>query len=97
MKEWSVYLVECNDGSYYCGITLNVEKRVKKHNEGKGGKYTRSHRPVKLLDSCSGLTHGEALRFEACVKGYPRKAKLQAIATFEQNKDYYKEESCETS
>ena len=43
------YIVECNDGSYYTGWTLDLEKRVEKHNAGKGAKYTRSHRPVRLV------------------------------------------------
>ena len=43
------YLLECSDGSYYCGWTNNLEKRVKTHNAGKGGKYTRARLPVRLV------------------------------------------------
>jgi len=45
---WYIYVVECRDGSLYCGISKDVTARVKKHNAGTGAKYTRSRRPVKL-------------------------------------------------
>ena len=43
------YIVECADGSLYCGWTNDLEKRIADHNDGKGGKYTRSRLPVKLV------------------------------------------------
>lgn len=43
------YMLLCGDGSFYVGWTNDLEKRVKAHEEGIGGKYTRSHRPVKLV------------------------------------------------
>ena len=45
---WYVYLVECGDGSLYCGVTTNPERRVDAHNGLRpgGAKYTRSRRPV---------------------------------------------------
>ena len=47
--EYYVYIVECNDGTYYTGYTPNIEKRIKLHNTGKGAKYTRDRRPVSLV------------------------------------------------
>jgi putative endonuclease len=47
--EWYVYLVRCNDDSLYCGMTNDLEKRVTKHNSGRGAKYTASRRPVELV------------------------------------------------
>ena len=44
-----VYIVECSDGTYYTGYTLDIERRVVIHNNGKGAKYTRDRRPVKLV------------------------------------------------
>lgn len=44
-----VYIVKCKDGTYYTGFTPHVMKRIKLHNSGKGAKYTRDRRPVKLL------------------------------------------------
>ena len=43
------YILECADGTYYCGWTNDLEKRIKTHNAGKGGKYTRARLPVKLV------------------------------------------------
>ena len=45
---WHVYILKCNDGSYYTGISSDVEKRVETHNSGKGSEYTKSRRPVVL-------------------------------------------------
>ena len=42
------YIVECSDGSFYTGWTNDLERRMKAHNEGRGAKYTKSRRPVKL-------------------------------------------------
>ena len=43
------YILECADGTYYCGYTNDLEKRVKTHNQGKGAKYTRPRLPVALV------------------------------------------------
>ena len=44
-----VYIVRCADGTYYTGYTPSLRRRIKLHNAGKGAKYTRQHRPVKLV------------------------------------------------
>lgn len=43
------YILECADGTYYCGYTNDLEKRIKVHNRGKGAKYTRARLPVRLI------------------------------------------------
>ena len=43
------YIVECADGTYYCGYTTDLEKRMNTHNAGKGAKYTRPRLPVVLV------------------------------------------------
>ena len=43
------YMVECADGSYYTGWTVDPQRREKQHNLGRGAKYTRLHRPVHLV------------------------------------------------
>jgi putative endonuclease len=43
------YLLECADGSYYCGWTTDLERRLKMHQQGKGARYTRMNGPVKLV------------------------------------------------
>ena len=44
-----MYILKCRDGSYYTGSTIDLEKRVEKHQKGKGAKYTRSRLPVELV------------------------------------------------
>ena len=47
--EHYAYIVECADGTYYCGYTNDLEKRIETHNRGKGAKYTRPRLPVVLV------------------------------------------------
>lgn len=49
LGKFYVYIVECTDGTYYTGYTPDIEKRLRLHNIGKGAKYTRDRRPVKLV------------------------------------------------
>jgi putative endonuclease len=76
------YIVECADGTFYTGWTTNLERRVAAHNAGRGSRYTRSRRPVKLVyaESCSG--RAEAMRREATLKRMSRPAKLDRIEKF---------------
>ena len=48
MKHYA-YIVECADGTYYCGYTNDLEKRMETHNRGKGAKYTKPRLPVVLV------------------------------------------------
>ena len=48
MKHFA-YIVECADGTYYCGYTNNLKSRIKTHNAGKGAKYTKPRLPVSLV------------------------------------------------
>ncbi|MCD4740058.1 GIY-YIG nuclease family protein [archaeon] len=70
-----VYLLECSDHSYYCGYTKDLVARVKVHNTGKGARYTRSRRPVRLVYSESYSTLSRALKREAEIKSFSRKKK----------------------
>ena len=73
---WSVYLLQCSDLTYYCGSTNNLDKRIIKHNTGKGAKYTRARLPVTLLTYVGGLTKSQALILEAKVKKQKRSEKF---------------------
>lgn len=79
---WHVYILQCADGVYYCGIARDVEKRLRQHNgEISGGaRFTSGRRPVTLMASARCQTHGAALRLEAAIKKLPRAAKLAALA-----------------
>jgi len=80
MNKWFVYLVECSDGSLYCGISTDVEKRVEKHNAPKGGaKYTRSRQPVTLKVFWEFENRSEASKEEYRIKKLTREEKLKLI------------------
>ena len=75
---WHVYLVECGDGTFYCGITRDLARRVAQHNGilPGGARYTRGRRPVRLTASLSCPDKGAALRLERAIKARPRAQKL---------------------
>jgi predicted GIY-YIG superfamily endonuclease len=77
---WHVYILLCLDSSYYIGISNNVEQRFQDHKNGKGGSYTRSHKPVKIvyLEICPNKS--AALRREFQIKQWSRKKKEALIA-----------------
>jgi len=74
-----VYILECNDGSLYTGITTDVENRLKVHNSGKGAKYTKPRLPVRLRISWQHDTRSSALKEEYRIKQLSRKEKLLLI------------------
>ncbi len=78
------YMLRCADGSLYTGWTNNLENRLRAHNEGRGGKYTRSHRPVTLAWFETFETREEAMRREWQVKRLDKKEKEALAASFSQ-------------
>ncbi len=79
MSEWYIYLLECFDGTYYTGITNNLEKRIFLHNSGKASKYTRARLPVRLLFSKEVENKSQALKEEYRIKKLPRHKKPLAF------------------
>lgn len=78
-----VYILECNDGSLYTGITTDVTKRLAEHNSSlKGAKYTKARRSVKLLYKESSIDRSSASKREYEIKKLPRLKKLQLILSF---------------
>lgn len=75
------YILECADGTFYCGWTNDLEKRVATHNEGKGGKYTRARLPVKLVYHEEFDTKEEAMSREWHIKRLTRKQKEKLVGT----------------
>lgn len=73
------YVLECSDGSYYAGYTVNLERRIHNHNTGKGAKYTRGRTPVKLLYSEEFESKSEALKMEIKFKKFSKKRKQSYI------------------
>lgn len=74
-----VYMVECSDGSLYTGWTTDVQRRVKVHNAGRGAKYTKLHRPVRLVYVEEQSSRAAAMQREAQIKTWPRVRKLKLI------------------
>jgi putative endonuclease len=73
----------CADNTLYCGYTNDVEKRLTKHNAGKGAKYTRTRLPVKLLFVNGYNTKSEAMKDEYAFKQLSREKKLELIKVIE--------------
>ena len=78
---WYMYVVVCCDNSFYCGITTNLDRRLKQHNgEIKGGaKYTRSRRPCKYIYNEKCLNRSDAAKKEARYKKLTKKQKISYI------------------
>ena len=74
------YIVECADGSLYCGWTNDLDKRIKDHNAGKGAKYTKTRLPVKLVYFEEFDTKEEAMSREWHIKQLRREKKMELIA-----------------
>lgn len=77
---WSVYILLCEDKSLYTGITNNLQKRLSEHKNGQGGRYTRSHKVIKLVYQEKLPTHSQALKREAEIKKWSREKKLNMIS-----------------
>ena len=73
------YLLQCADGSLYCGWTNCLWERVKVHNEGRGAKYTRGRRPLELVYFEEFATKQEAMQREAAIKRLTRQEKEKLV------------------
>ena len=73
---WFLYLLECNNGAYYAGITNDLETRFAAHMIGKGARYTRANPPIKVLASKPFTDRSAASIAEAILKKLPRHRKL---------------------
>jgi putative endonuclease len=76
-----VYIIECENGSLYTGITNDVDRRFKEHKAGKGGHYTRSARVVRIVYTEPHPDKSSALKREAQLKGWRRDKKLNLISS----------------
>lgn len=82
-KQWTVYIIQCNDQSLYTGITLDVERRFKEH-AAQGvqcAKYLRGKGPLKLVYQQHVIGKSTALKLEYQIKQLTRAQKLNLIAT----------------
>jgi putative endonuclease len=74
---WHVYIVRCADGTLYTGVARDVRRRVEEHNGagGRGAKYTRGRRPVRLAYAKKARSRSDAQRKEARLKRLPKAGK----------------------
>ena len=78
-KPWMVYILECSDGSFYTGVTNDMERRQQQHNDGTASRYTRSRRPVTVRYQEICGTRSQALIRECSLRLLSRKEKEELV------------------
>ncbi len=76
---WTVYILQCADGTLYTGITNDLDARISAHEAGTGAKYTRGRGPFKLVFREVARDRASASRREIEIKALSRQAKEQLI------------------
>jgi putative endonuclease len=71
-----VYVVLCEDGTFYTGYTRNLEMRMKLHTNGKGARYTKTHKPKKIVHVERFNSRSEAMKREKRIKKLSHEQKL---------------------
>ena len=83
MKPFFMYILKCNDNSYYIGQTDDIDKRISEHMQGAVSGYTKTRLPVKVVYVQDFMTRDEAINAEQQIKRWTRKKKEALI-----NKDW---------
>ena len=78
-KKYYTYMILTEKNTFYCGYTDDVKKRFEAHLEGKGAKYTRANKPVKLVYQKEFDTKSDAMKEEARIKKLTHQEKLKLI------------------
>lgn len=78
-KKYYTYMILTEKNTFYCGYTDDVKKRFQAHLEGKGAKYTRANKPVRLVYQKEFDTKSDAMKEEARIKKLTHKEKLKLI------------------
>jgi len=76
---WKVYIILCSDDSFYTGITTNMERRFREHAEGRGARYFRGRRPLRVVYLETGHCHSSAARREVLIKSMSRADKALLV------------------
>lgn len=84
-KKYFVYILLTEKGTFYCGYTDDVQKRFETHLLGKGAKYTRANKPIKIVYIQEFNTKSEAMREERRIKKLTHKDKEMLIMNFQKN------------
>ena len=77
---WFIYILRCGNGDLYTGLTTNLERRLHEHQSGKGGWFTKTTQPVKLVYHEIYDSRDEARQRDTQLKGWSRRKKLALIA-----------------
>jgi len=77
--KWTVYILRCADKSLYTGITNNISRRYSEHKSGKGSKYVRSKKAVRIVHVENFRSRSKALKREAGIKRLTHREKLMLI------------------
>ena len=78
-KKYYTYVILTKDNTFYCGYTDDVEKRFEAHVSGKGAKYTKMHKPDKIVYTACFDTKVEAMNHERKIKSMSREEKLEFL------------------
>ena len=74
-REWWLYVLECEGGALYTGITVDVARRVMQHRRGTAAPYTRLRPPLRLMGAVMVGTRSDALKLEYAFKQLPASEK----------------------
>jgi putative endonuclease len=78
---YHVYVILCNDGSFYTGYTRDLDSRIRLHKNGRGARYTRMHKPKKLVYAEEFGSRREAMNREKKIKKLSHHQKLELVRT----------------
>lgn len=79
MKKGYVYILECADGSYYTGSTIDISLRIQQHQNGHGANHTKKRLPIKLVYLEEFTRIDDAFYREKQIQGWSRKKKMTLI------------------
>ena len=87
-KEWFVYMIRCMDNSLYTGITTDVKRRYEEHEKGRGAKYTKVRKPIKICAVFQVEDRSSAGKLEYFIKNLAKKEKEILISDGKNKKNF---------
>ena len=79
MEDWFVYLILCDDQSFYTGIAKDIDKRFEVHKKGRGAAYTKMHKPQKIIYREKMESQTDAIKREIQIKSWNRARKIKSL------------------
>ncbi len=81
-KKYFTYILLTEHNTYYCGYTDNIDKRFKEHVSGKGAKYTKANKPLKIVYTKEFSSKSDAMKEEYRIKHLTKEEKIQLINNY---------------